>query len=86
MPPAVGSRRNCVNGGEQIPRSPAFVSLRADLRAVEGSAEQFDFRADDSLNRVPLATVENWDGDTQEDIYLAISRFSRLLNLANKAR
>jgi hypothetical protein len=28
-----------------------------------------------------LASVEEWDGDTQDDIYLAISRFSRLLVL-----
>lgn len=32
-----------------------------------------------------LATVEEWDGDTQDDIHVAISRFSHLLELAGKA-
>ena len=30
-----------------------------------------------------LATVEEWDGDTQDDIHFAISRFSRLLELTD---
>ena len=31
--------------------------------------------------KAALATVEAWDGDTQDDIHFAISRFSRLLAL-----
>lgn len=31
--------------------------------------------------RAELETVEEWDGDTQDDIHLAISKFSRLLVL-----
>ena len=30
-----------------------------------------------------LATVEEWDGDTQDDIHFAIARFSRLLELTD---
>lgn len=35
--------------------------------------------------RAELKTVEEWDGDTQDDIHLAISRFTQLLRSA-KAR
>ena len=35
--------------------------------------------------RAELETIEEWDGDTQDDIHLAISRFTRLLRSA-KAR
>ena len=35
--------------------------------------------------RAELETVEEWDGDTQDDIHLAISRFTQLLRSA-KAR
>lgn len=35
--------------------------------------------------RAELETVEEWDGDTQDDIHLAISRFTQLLRFA-KAR
>ncbi|PBQ21251.1 hypothetical protein CCL08_05000 [Pseudomonas congelans] len=35
--------------------------------------------------RAELETVEDWDGDTQDDIHLAISSFTRLLSSA-KAR
>ncbi|RMV29375.1 hypothetical protein ALP12_200158 [Pseudomonas savastanoi pv. phaseolicola] len=35
--------------------------------------------------RAELETVEEWDGDTQDDIHLAISSFTRLLRSA-KAR
>lgn len=31
--------------------------------------------------RTELANVEEWDGDTQDDINIAISKFSRLLAL-----
>lgn len=31
--------------------------------------------------KAELATIEEWDGDTQDDIHLAISSFSRLLAL-----
>lgn len=36
--------------------------------------------------RAELAIVEAWNGDTQDDIHLAISRFSRLLALAGTSR
>lgn len=32
--------------------------------------------------KVDLAAVEQWDGDTQDEINIAISQFSRLLSLA----
>lgn len=32
--------------------------------------------------RAELETVEEWDGDTQDDIHLAISSFTRLLRSA----
>jgi hypothetical protein len=32
--------------------------------------------------RAELETVEEWDGDTRDDIHLAISSFSRLLRSA----
>ncbi|WP_338514075.1 hypothetical protein VRC24_00860 [Pseudomonas poae] len=35
--------------------------------------------------RAELETVEEWDGDTQDDIHLAISRFTQLIRSA-KAR
>ncbi|KIQ12027.1 hypothetical protein YA0729_10350 [Pseudomonas simiae] len=35
--------------------------------------------------RAELETIEEWDGDTQDDIHLAISRFTQLLRSA-KAR
>lgn len=35
--------------------------------------------------RAELETVEEWDGDTQDDIHLAISKFTQLLRSA-KAR
>jgi len=35
--------------------------------------------------KAELATVEAWDGDTRDDIHLAISWFSRLLMLTGTA-
>lgn len=46
---------------------PELAEIEARIVALEGE----------------LATVEEWDGDTQDDIHSAISRFSRLLELAD---
>jgi hypothetical protein len=33
--------------------------------------------------KAELATVEDWDGDTQDEIHRAIAQFTRLLELAS---
>lgn len=33
--------------------------------------------------RAELSTVEDWDGDTQDEIHLAIAQFTRMLELAS---
>lgn len=35
--------------------------------------------------RAELATVEDWDGDTQDEIHLAIAQFTRMLQIASSA-
>jgi hypothetical protein len=35
--------------------------------------------------RAELATVEDWDGDTQDEIHLAITRFTKMLELASNS-
>lgn len=47
-----------------------------------GAPEVAEIKARIAALKAELATVEEWDGDTQDDIHLAISSFSRLLLLA----
>lgn len=47
-----------------------------------GEGEITEIKARIDALRAELATVEGWDGDTMDDINIAISRFSRLLALA----
>lgn len=46
-----------------------------------GAPEVAEIKARIASLKAELATIEEWDGDTQDDIHLAISRFSRLLVL-----
>ncbi|MFQ6350679.1 hypothetical protein ACQRBV_08190 [Pseudomonas sp. R11F] len=50
-----------------------------------GASEIADIEQRIARLRAELETVEEWDGDTQDDIHLAISRFTQLLRSA-KAR
>ena len=50
-----------------------------------GASEIADIEQRIARLRAELETVEKWDGDTQDDIHLAISRFTQLLRSA-KAR
>lgn len=50
-----------------------------------GTAEIEEIELRIARLRAELETVEEWDGDTQDDIHLAISSFTRLLKSA-KAR
>jgi hypothetical protein len=50
-----------------------------------GAAEIEEIEQRIARLRAELETVEEWDGDTQDDIHLAISSFTRLLRSA-KAR
>lgn len=50
-----------------------------------GTSEIAEIRQRIARLRAELETVEEWDGDTQDDIHLAISRFTQLLRSA-KAR
>ena len=47
-----------------------------------GASEIAEIKARLIALETELTTVDKWDGDTQDDIHLAISRFSRLLVLA----
>ncbi|WP_242207476.1 MULTISPECIES: hypothetical protein [unclassified Pseudomonas] len=47
-----------------------------------GDEEVAEIRDRIDALRAELATVEDWDGDTQDEIHLAISRFSRMLRSA----
>ncbi|WP_039784813.1 hypothetical protein [Herbaspirillum huttiense] len=51
------------------------IAKRCGDREVEEIKERID------ALRAELANVEEWDGDTQDEINIAISRFSRLLAL-----
>jgi len=61
---------------QRIPdaRWDAIADQRGREEIAEIEARIASFRAE-------LATVEEWDGDTQDDIHFAIYRFSRLLKL-----
>lgn len=48
-----------------------------------GTEEIEEIRARIIALKDKLATVEEWDGDTQDGIHVAISRFSHLLELAD---
>ena len=48
-----------------------------------GDAEIAEIKERIASLKAELATVEKWDGDTQDEIHIAISRFSHLLRLAN---
>lgn len=50
-----------------------------------GASEITDIEQRIARLRAELETVEEWDGDTQDDIHLTISRFTQLLRSA-KAR
>jgi hypothetical protein len=50
-----------------------------------GVAELAEIRARIDSLREELATIEEWDGDTQDDIHLAISFFSKLADLVENA-
>ena len=50
-----------------------------------GDAEVAEIRDRIDALRAELATVEDWDGDTQDEIHLAISRFTRMLELASNS-
>lgn len=47
-----------------------------------GDEEVAEIRDRIDALRAELATVEDWDGDTQDEIHLAISCFSRMLRIA----
>ena len=47
-----------------------------------GAAEIEEIEQRIARLRAELETVEEWDGDTQDDIHLAISSFTRLLRSA----
>lgn len=46
-----------------------------------GQVEIAEIEARIASLKAELATVEEWDGETQDDIHFAIYRFSRLLKL-----
>jgi hypothetical protein len=46
-----------------------------------GAPEIAEIKARIAALKAELATVEEWDGDTQDEIHLAISSFNRLLAL-----
>lgn len=46
-----------------------------------GATEVAEIKTRITALKAELATVDEWDGDTRDDIHLAISRFSRLLVL-----
>lgn len=48
-----------------------------------GGDEIAEIRARIEALKTELASVEEWDGDTQDEINMAIFRFSQLLNLAS---
>ena len=50
-----------------------------------GVAELAEIHARIDSLREELATIEEWDGDTQDDIHLAISFFSKLADLVENA-
>jgi hypothetical protein len=49
-----------------------------------GDEEIAEIRERIDALRVELATVEDWDGDTQDEINLAISHFSWMLRLTTR--
>jgi hypothetical protein len=46
-----------------------------------GAPEVAEIKARIAALKAELATIQEWDGDTQDDIHLSISRFSCLLVL-----
>ncbi|WP_454562761.1 hypothetical protein [Pseudomonas sp. AIG] len=48
-----------------------------------GDEEVAEIRDRIGALRAELATVEDWDGDTQDEIHLAIAHFTRMLELAS---
>ncbi|WP_460110069.1 hypothetical protein [Pseudomonas sp. S3_H04] len=50
-----------------------------------GDEEVAEIRSRIDALRTELSTVEDWDGDTQDEIHLAIAQFARMLELASKA-
>ena len=50
-----------------------------------GDEEVAEIRSRIDALRTELSTVEDWDGDTQDEIHLAIAQFARMLEHAPKA-
>lgn len=48
-----------------------------------GDEEVAEIRSRIDALRAELATVEEWDGDTQDEIHRAIAQFARVLELAS---
>lgn len=48
-----------------------------------GDEEVAEIRDRIDALKVELLTVEEWDGDTQDEIHLAIAHFTRMLELAS---
>lgn len=55
------------------------------IAAQCGVAELAEIRVRIDSLREELTTIEEWDGDTQDDIHLAISFFNKLADLVEKA-
>jgi len=54
------------------------------IAAQCGVAELAEIRARIGALQQELATVEDWDGDTQDDIHLTINFFSKLADLVEE--
>ncbi|MFZ3283913.1 hypothetical protein [Pseudomonas sp.] len=50
-----------------------------------GDEEVAEIRDRIDALKAELLTVEEWDGDTQDEIHLAIARFTRMLKLASNS-
>lgn len=65
-----------------LPIQQRIPDARWDAIAEQcGKEEIAEIEARIASLKAELATVEEWDGDTQDDIHFAIFRFSRLLKL-----
>ena len=80
LPTLLAQARSGLSIQQQIPHEKW-----AAIASQCGPAEIADIERRIGALRAELETVEGWDGDTRDDIHLAIYQFSQLLRMAGGA-
>lgn len=80
LPTLLAQARSALSIQQQIPHEK-WVAIASQC----GPAEIAEIERRIESLRAELETVEAWDGDTRDDINLAIYQFSQLLRMAGVA-